>query len=181
MLQIYNSEVISDIFCGISNGLSPDNIRFKRSMKITIYTKMRNDGMLTTNNIKKFINYLGFEIIEDKKAIINSFLKRITALSKDPMVKKELDDVYEKGKKALELNYIDEKQANIDLVLAKSAREIIEAVKDQEYCACQLGSLLVMKNNGKIVIKTLTIKQLEALELNPNLLTDSINVLNLLK
>ena len=86
----------------------------------------------------------------------------------------EVQEIYQKGKRSLELAYIEKVQAEIDGLKVGAAAQLLASVKDTTNITMKLGSIIVIKAtiNGEehTVVFDLTDVQRQNLEKNGFLL-----------
>jgi hypothetical protein len=139
-----------------------------------------------TNACCEFMEALGYELEQKDEPVYKSFLQKIWFVLKKgaKSSRKEIVDDFSKGKKALELKYVELPTADQTEKLANSALKIVELLKDQEEGIVRLGALLVLKKmiNGesKIIIQQLNFELITILDKNPQLLQNLQSVYNLI-
>lgn len=137
-----------------------------------------------TNACGEFMEALGFELEIEEEPIFGSFFKRLKFVFKKSTSEQELNDIYEKGKNALEAKLLNLPTAEASAKITDSVGNLIVAIKDVDECAFRLGAILLVKvqREGKTLImaETVSPKLISALEENPNLLKKPNELYNLL-
>ena len=182
-------EVYKEIFDQAEN--------FKKRNKITEPTTVSHKGhlyldtddYLTAENVfyayKSFGKSLGFKFIDDGEVVKGSWVKKGVAFVQRVFKSEEAIEVFDKGKKALELVHLDKVQSEVNKNNAEAAKALMEAVKDVPNVAMAMGSLIVVKTiidgESKVMIRNLTMNQLIQLDKNPDLLNKPFELMNRLK
>lgn len=119
---------------------------------------------------------VGLKLSEDLPPESGSWWKRLVLRTKAWMKQPEVQDVTDKAKAALELQYLDKPQAEANKLQAEGAAQVINALAAiSGPCAAQLGTLLVIKTDGadgrpSIVARTLSAMEVRRLEENRSML-----------
>jgi len=133
-----------------------------------------------TNAAGEFMEALGFELETEDEPVFGSFWKRLKFLYKQTIEQETAENIYEQGRKALELKFVELPTAEQTEKLASAAKSITEALKDQEEGAVRLGALLVLKKvvdgKSKVFIFQLSSEIIILLEKQPKLIR-SLNTL----
>lgn len=151
---------------------------------IYVDTLSKVDAIPVFNSVFNFLELTGFEILSEGELIKGSWIRRnIIAKIKNLAGSKGAKDVVDKAKKAIELQQIEKVQSEANLNNANAAAALITAVKDVPHFATKLGSLVIIKTtdqNGvvQIVTRDLTTEETIALDKNPQLLNNPVELLN---
>jgi len=131
-----------------------------------------------------FAQALGFFIREEGTFEKGSWIKKGIKLVQDFFKKEEVREIYQKGKRSLELAYIEKAQAEIDGLKVGAAAQLLTSVKDTTNVAIKLGSIVLIKGvtNGQeqTLIFDLTDEQRQNLEKNGFLLNEPHELLKYL-
>ena len=108
------------------------------------------------------------------------------AKSREALTKDEVVERLQKVERAIELQYVEKPQAEVDKALSQGAAELVKAFERVDVAVAQLGSLLILKapnNSGSsaLLVRTLSRRELTIIENNPELLTDPANLLKSLR
>jgi hypothetical protein len=108
------------------------------------------------------------------------------AQSKEALTSDEVFERLRRVERAIELQYVDKPQADVDKALSEGAAELIRAFEKSNVAVAQLGSLLILKvpdqsGSPAVLVRTLTRRELTIIENNPELLTDPANLLKSLR
>ncbi len=123
---------------------------------------------------KHFATWLGLEFTNEGEFVQGSWIRRGIEFVQRVFRSKETDELFGKGKKAIELAHLELKQAEVNNKNADAAAKFLTSVKEIPNAASRFGSLVVVKvtTNGEpqVLSGVLTTDQLIALEKNNNLL-----------
>jgi type III restriction enzyme len=134
----------------------------------------------TTN----FFETLGLEISEEGQIKQGSWLKRnIVYKIRNIFRSKEAHELFDKTKKAIELQQIEKYQSEVNKNNAEAAAALINSMKEVPFFATKMGSLVIIKTtneDGKsqIVSRLLTTEETIFYDKNPTYLNNPIELLN---
>ncbi|MDO7084493.1 DEAD/DEAH box helicase family protein [Pseudocolwellia sp. AS88] len=146
--------------------------------------KANSHLFLSTNNLEeaekvfehfeKFTQSLGFTIDNKGKLEKGSWIKKGIEAIKRISSSEEANELYVKGKKALELASIDKVQSEVNKNNAEAAAALFVALKDIDHAAMRIGSLVLIKTNvngqSQAITHVLSTEQVLLLESKPELL-----------
>lgn len=128
---------------------------------------------------------MGFELETEDHPVYGSFFQWLKFKTKQPTTQAELEDVYNKGKLALEAKYLNAPMAEATEKYANAAGKLLDSISNFENAVIRLGALLVIKTteNGipqvaiQTISPTLAAKFDEEPELlkSPQILLDYLN------
>jgi len=154
------------------------------------YIYLSSDDLLAAQNIFvkycRFAEALGFKVTDEGTFEQGSWIKRGIKMIIKVFKHKEVQDIYHKGKRSLELAHIEKVQAEIDELKIGAAAQLLESVKGTSNVAVKLGSIVMIKaetNDGKdqTLIFDLTDIQRQNLEKNTFLLNQPQELLKYLR
>jgi hypothetical protein len=97
---------------------------------------------------------------------------------------KDVTDRLTKVERALELTYLDSKQAEVDSATAGAVQQLIESISDIDRACIRAGSLLVIKflaaGESVILVRNLSQLEIRAFERCPEIQTKPETALNAL-
>jgi type III restriction enzyme len=131
-----------------------------------------------------FFETSGFEISEGGRIKQGSWFKeKIVYKIRNVFRSKEAKEIFDKTKKAIELQQIEVHQSLANKNNAEAAAVLLTAVKDVPFFATKMGSLLTIKTtaqNGKeqVITRLLTTEETIYYDQNPALLNNPIELLN---
>lgn len=131
-----------------------------------------------------FFETSGFEISEEGKIKQGSWFKeKVVYKIKSVFRSKEAKEIFDKTKKAIELQQIEVHQSQANKNNAEAAATLLTAVKDVPFFATKMGSLVIIKTtdqNGKeqVLTRLLTTEETIFYDKNPTLLNNPIGLLN---
>lgn len=107
------------------------------------------------------------------------------AKSRDVLTLPEVQERLAKVERAVELQYIEKPQSDVDRALAAAAADLIKALDGTVAAAVQIGALLLVKvpdgqGRAGIFVRSLTQSELAILHEQPELLSSPSNLLQLL-
>ena len=145
----------------------------------TIVVYQDDDGMQdrVREAIGHFVESVGWEVIDSSDPIHGSWFQ-IFRIRVAKTVGEHLsaDEVLTSFKRAAELRLLHETQAGVDTAQADAASKLIESLAGTARAVALVGSILVVKDDGLLAVRTLSPRQLMHLERNPHI-TDPLAVL----
>jgi hypothetical protein len=138
------------------------------------------DTEQVTNAAGDFMEALGFELEAEEAPIFGSFFKKVKYIFSKTVGNEDLEMLYRKGKKALELKYVELPTAEQTEKLASAAEKMVNSLEKFEEGVVKLGAVLVIKKkiNGesRISVVQLSTEMIILLDKKPQLL-QSLNTL----
>ncbi|MEB2329661.1 MAG: DEAD/DEAH box helicase family protein [Ignavibacteriaceae bacterium] len=131
-----------------------------------------------------FFETAGFEISEEGRIKQGSWFKeKVVYKIRNVFRSKEAKEIFDKTKKAIELQQIEVHQSQANKNNAEAAAVLLTAVKDVPFFATKMGSLVIIKTtdqNGKeqVITRLLTTEETIFYDRNPALLNNPIELLN---
>ena len=107
---------------------------------------------------------VGFEVCDREKPILKSWFQRIRVAFKVAFRSPQAADALVVAQRALEIQVYGKHQAEIDSQQGASAAKVIESLASTERAVVQVGSLLVVKLRGDLMVFTLSQLELAHLE-----------------
>jgi hypothetical protein len=181
-------ENLSDTDIAIPMHSSSSQVNVKRTAEVFIGLPQEEIDIFTIEKFQnacgEFMEALGFELKTEDEPIYGSFFQRLQFLSKSKRTNEEIDDIYQKGKRALEYKYLNVPAADATSQLSQAASQLISAVKDIDEAVVRLGSILLVKTSkegkSQIIIETVSHELASSFDNNPNLLKNPNAVYELL-
>ncbi|RPD50260.1 hypothetical protein DNI29_05545 [Hymenobacter sediminis] len=123
-----------------------------------------------------FMSVCGFEYQSEEEPIFGSFIQSLIFWTKKPKTQQQVHEIYDKGKAALEANYLGKPVAESTAQLSSAAAQLIAACQNVDEIVLRTGALILVKAiiDGRTIMSVETISpQLMAhLDHNPGLLRD---------
>lgn len=131
-----------------------------------------------------FFETSGFEISEEGRIKQGSWFKeKVVYKIRNVFRSKEAKELFDKTKKAIELQQIEVHQSQANKNNAEAAAALLTAVKDVPFFATKMGSLVIIKTtdqngNEQVITRLLTTEETIFYDQNPALLNNPIELLN---
>ena len=175
---------MAQIIYATTNFSDDDDVQFKRFFPVRVYLSEGEplDVSAVTEALWELGEELGFEESVTYPAERGSWFGRFFGKTTSDVAKAEAAEIFNKGKRALELASVDKLQAEANSKNSDAVAKLIAACENQSHVALQIGTLVYIKYSkpdGQVVslVKTLTQKQLIALEKDSSLLSNPENLL----
>lgn len=160
-----------------------------RETELYIGIPQKEIDIFTTEHIQnacgEFMEALGFELKTKNEPVYGSFYQQLKFWMKKEKTQKELDDIFQKGKLALETKYLNVPTAEASAKLAEAASKVIESLANIDDAAIRLGAIVIVKTKkeGKsiLLVETVSPTLANTLDSMPNILTNPSAVYELLK
>lgn len=159
-------------------GIDTRDVPLPRFIPVRIWLASDDDEHAA--RVRQAVEYLnqaiGFESTYGFASERGSFF-RWWARSRDAITSEQVVERPQKAERAVELAALGRVQADVDQKQAAAAAQLIESLKSVPNGACAIGSVLVLKitdaNGPRVMARTLTQKQMIAIERDDHLLRDS--------
>lgn len=131
---------------------------------------------------KNFVSSLGLEFVNEGEFVKGSWIRKAMEFIQKARKGKNAQEIFNKGKKAIELAYIEKVQSEVNRNNAEAASAFITSIKDIPNVVSIFGSLILVKAtiNGipQLLTKVLTTNQLIELEKSPELMNNPAELLS---
>jgi hypothetical protein len=128
------------------------------------------------NACGEFMEALGYEMKTEDEPIYNSFWQKIKFIFKRNITEEDVNGLFDKGKKALELKYVELPTAEQTEKLANATEKILNSIAKFDNCTIRLGSLLIVKRmvgtESVLKIHQLSLEEIKYLEENNSIIKD---------
>lgn len=116
----------------------------------------------------------------DSRPIIGSFFQRLTMWTKDVASSTTTKEIAEEIRRGVELATIHSQQADNDNRQAEAVAKLVQSLEGTDKAVMLVGSILIMKDDGRLSVRTLTQRQLMFLDRHATSVTDPAAVLQAL-
>ncbi|QNH63198.1 hypothetical protein [Hymenobacter sediminicola] len=186
-IKLYNSkgetdknDIIRNYMNGIDRGFLVEGSAEKQQsfVYISIPQQFIENSALEDilDSINSFMSVCGFEYKSEEEPVWGSFIQSLIFWTKRPKTQREVHEIYNKGKAALEANYLGKPVAESTAQLSNAAAQLIAACQNVDEIVLRTGALILVKAiiDGRTIMSVETISpQLMAhLDMNPGLLRD---------
>jgi hypothetical protein len=148
------------------------------------------DGLKALTATKAMIDYLselGFGIVKILEAEQGSVWAKFIAWWNSEggeqareVGKKKAKEGYRYAEQWAKDTTVNKQMADVTAANASSIAALLEAVADQDEAVLHVGNLLVIKNNGKVIAKDLSVPEMVALQKHSGILKDPANAIQML-
>jgi hypothetical protein len=168
-----------------SLGLDGSRIPLIRYFPVRFFLSDGNKGSAAAAMaaISQLLAALDSEIADEFPPVRGSLLQRLFGRTTSERVQAEVEDGLEKGKRALELQLLGVKQAEIDEKMSSAVEKLAKAAEHEPECVYQVGSILYVKAIGqdgitRSAVQTLSQSAMIQIEKNPYLLKSPSEILD---
>lgn len=136
------------------------------------------------NACGELMEEMGFELEAEDHPVYGSFFQSLLFKLKQPSTQRELEDIYDKGKLALESKYLNEPTAAATEKYADAASKLIASIASLQNAVIRLGALLIIKTTtdgvAQVAIQTISPLLASQLDAQPDLLNSPQTILEFL-
>jgi excisionase family DNA binding protein len=146
---------------------------------VRIYLAVGADPSLVESAVLGLLDAFGFQVERSEMPIMGSWFRRfwVQAKSASPPVEEQLM----KLQRAIELHGLDRPQSEVDLNQADAVARLLGALDPENDALMQIGSLVLIKVESKVFVRTLAQTELVYFNRNPALFQDPANALQVLQ
>jgi excisionase family DNA binding protein len=146
---------------------------------VRIYLAVGADPGLVESAVIGLLDAFGFQVERSEMPIMGSWFRRfwVHAKSASPPVEEQLM----KLQRAIELHGLDRPQSEVDLNQADAVARLLGALDPENDALMQIGSLVLIKVESKVFVRTLAQTELVYFNRNPALFQDPANALQVLQ
>ncbi|MDU0371043.1 hypothetical protein ACFPAF_11605 [Hymenobacter endophyticus] len=127
-------------------------------------------------SVSTFMSVCGFEYQSEEEPILGSFIQSLIFWTKKPKTQQQVHEIYDKGKAALEANYLGKPVAESTAQLSSAAAQLIAACQNVDEIVLRTGALIIVKAiiDGRTImsVETISPQLMNHLDQNPGLLRD---------
>ena len=123
---------------------------------VSIYLAVGADPGLVDSAVLGLLDAFGFQVERSEMPIMGSWFRRflVRAKSASPPVEEQLV----KLQRAIELHALDRPQSEVDLNQADAVARLLGALDPENDALMQIGSLVLIKVESKVFVRTLTLQ-----------------------
>jgi hypothetical protein len=163
-------------------GIPVDQAPIYRVIPVRVYLRTGEAVQPVVDSANTVLKTLAFQVAHEYPAQHGSFWQRWCARSTEALSHPEVQERLQKLEKAAEVWSLGRPQAEIDKNLAEAVSKLIEALRHEKEAAAQVGSILLLKLKGpdgqsRLTVQTLSVRQLIALEKDPDILKEPGRIL----
>jgi hypothetical protein len=151
----------------------------KKASEVIIYIPEKPSLFEQENIVNacgEFMEALGYEMKTEDEPIYNSFWQKIKFIFKRNITEEDVNNLFDKGKRALELKYVELPTAEQTEKLANATEKILNSIEKFDNCTIRLGSLLIVKrkagNESVLKIHQLSLEEVKHMEENNSIIKD---------
>jgi hypothetical protein len=122
--------------------------------------------------VRKVLKEAGLKVTAEFPPVLGSWFKRMIARAGDEISEAGLDEVADKALRALELEQLQLRQAEVNAKNMDAVANLIEKMDKISAAVIQIGSLLIVKSDAGLRVRELTLEEIRYLEANPSLRTN---------
>ncbi|KAB8190212.1 hypothetical protein FH608_035075 [Nonomuraea phyllanthi] len=148
---------------------------------VVIYVSDDRDASKVEQSVERVVGAFGGYITQRGTPLLGSWLRILKTKAKDAASTEKGQDIALKLQRAIELKNLHETQARVDELQAGAAAKLIESVQDTPRAFIQIGSIVLIKDDGVLAVITLSQRQLVFLERNPHLIRNPLELLAALR
>ncbi len=148
---------------------------------VQIYLGSADGAAETDESVLRLLHELGAELGERPPPIVGSWFRGFRAKAKKTVTSDQFLDLAARVERALELKAIDAPQAQVDAAEAGAAADLIRSLEGQQNALVQIGSLLLVKVDGNLVVRNLTQRELAFIQRNPGSAANAKDILERLQ
>jgi hypothetical protein len=171
-------ELLAKRFSLETIGIDPRVVPMQRFVPVRVWLATDDDeqAIRVSAAVDRINDTMGLESTYGFVSEHGSRFFRWWTRTKDALTSDEMTARYEKAERAIELAALGRAQADVDQKQAAAAAQLIESLKLIPNAVCAVGSVLVVKvteeHGPRVVVRTLTQKQMIAIERNDQITRD---------
>ncbi|GAA1505245.1 hypothetical protein GCM10009677_41940 [Sphaerisporangium rubeum] len=152
--------------------LPPKPRSFVGEVTVSIYLENEAASLEVETAVREVLKEAGLKVEIDYPPVLGSWFKRMIARANDEVAEAGLEGVVNKAARAVELDQLQRRQAEINETNLNAVANLIEKLEKTSAAVIQIGSILIVKTESELRIRELTLVELQYLESNPILRKD---------
>jgi hypothetical protein len=138
------------------------------TIRVQIYLEDASPGPAAEEALRDVLLAVGVVDFDESPVVVGSWYRSLTGL-----LKRAADsDAAAEARRAVEIQVLDRFQAGIDGVTGDAVAKLITALDQTNGAVIQVGSVLLVKANGTIIVRQLTSREMTHWQHNPALFKD---------
>ncbi len=135
---------------------------------VQVYLTDALAGPVVEESLRELLLMHGVEDLRESPVAISSWYRTLTGL-----LKRAVDsDAADEARRAVEIQILDRFQAGIDGVTSGAVAKLITALDQTQGAVIQVGSVLLVKVDGTVIVRHLTTREMIHWQRNPGLFKD---------
>ncbi|HEY3709107.1 MAG TPA: hypothetical protein VGL64_07020 [Amycolatopsis sp.] len=151
---------------------------FRRTLPVSLYLENAEDKLEVQGALLKVLEVFDIEVRDLWPEISGSSFRSFLARTRTGMRSPEFRTRLAQIERAVELQTLHKVQAEVDAAQGDVVAKLITALGSTPTAMIQIGSVLLMKINGEVIVRNLTQLELLHLERNPALLREPAEALH---
>lgn len=147
---------------------------------VSVYTSA-DDGTALKDAVVAVLREFGLESAVEEPPVRGSWLQRSWARIREVAGSEPMRERLAKLERAIELEQLGKRQAEIDKAKAESVAALHGVIKEQENAVVRMGSIIMIKTAGDLVVWTIGPMEASALDEHSELLQDPVAALKFLR
>lgn len=139
------------------------------------------DGTRLKEAVVAVLWEFGMTSVVEEPPVRGSWFQRFWARTREVGGNESVRERLAKVEEAIHLEHLGKRRAEIDKTKAESVTALIGAMKEQENAVVRIGSIIMIKTKGDLVVWTISEMEAAALEKNSDLLGDPVEALKFLR
>jgi hypothetical protein len=148
------------------------------SIEVSVYLGEGGGHGEVESALTQLLAEVDMETYDHEPPVVGSWYRRFWARTRVGTAHLSAEQIAAEVERKIRIEVFDKAQASIDNQQATGAAALIAALQGETHACIRVGSLLVLKVDGRILVNTLTQYQLAWLERNQMLLRDPAGLLS---
>ncbi|GHF95898.1 hypothetical protein GCM10017567_08060 [Amycolatopsis bullii] len=148
---------------------------------VQIYLESADGAAEVDESVLGILRELGAEIGYRPPPVLGSWFRRFRVKIETAVTSDQFADLARRVERSLELKAIDAPQAAVDSAQAGAAADLIRSLESQRNALVQIGSLLLVKIDGDLIVRNLTQHELAFIQKNPSSAANAKEILDRLQ
>jgi len=163
------------IFQNIERATSEDE---PPTLPVSIYLASDVNAGEVELALVELLDDIGADITETMPPIVGSWLGLRLSRFRRWLSSDQADEVIARLERTIQVRLLEQPQAEVDSKQAEAVARLITALEKQESACIQVGSLFVIKVDGTVVARNLSVLEMSFLNRNPSVLKTPRQVLD---
>lgn len=152
-----------------------------QELAVQIYLESADGASAVDRSVLDVLRELNADVGVRPPPVIGSWWRGFKATMKKVAETEPLSDLALRLERVLEIQTLHGPQAQIDAAQAGAAADLIKSLEGQRNALVQIGSLLLIKLDGDLIVRNLTQRELAFIQRNPSSATNAREILEQLQ
>jgi hypothetical protein len=134
-----------------------------QGLPVSIYLELDSGSSDVELAVVEALELVGLDIVESKPAVVGSWFGLRFARFRKRLSSGQADEVIARLERAVQDHLVAQQQAEVDVLQTQAVARLVTSLQRQENACVQVGSLVLLKVDGLVMVRNLTPEEMSYL------------------